>query len=461
MRKLICFIVTIFMLTAAAPCALAADEMLLHYDFENAAEDVSGSGADGIIHGGVNVEDGYAVFDGADGYIEMPEGLLENQSELTIAVNVCPKNGGVIFDFGGTDGNISACTSETELRAAVSSDDKEGAVSVQNGIPQDKFASVIVVIKDKTMKLYRDAQLVAENNKLPVSGLVKTVQNWLGKSSEGYFSGAIADFRIYSRALSGEKIRFVDDELNKDRYNYKLRLDADSIAFEKAYRVTENLVLPTVGAQSGAEIVWKSSDENVITSDGAVTRPSDADKTVTMTAAVGGRYERNFEFTVLRVPTGAEIAKAVLNRIDLPRETDSLDMKKLLPEGVGYSYEGLSENAGVLTAPQAGKYMITLTKDGITRECAVIFGGEAPEAEDGALKLKAQLEDYETYLKGIINLNGIDGRGTAIVNFYDNGGVLTDSCTARITDGEIPVTTDSVGCKKIRIIIGKKIYTAE
>ena len=75
MKKILSFILSAAMLLAFAPSMSAAEpEMLLHYDFENGAADVSGSGADGVVHGGVAIQDGYAVFDGVDGYIEMPEG---------------------------------------------------------------------------------------------------------------------------------------------------------------------------------------------------------------------------------------------------------------------------------------------------------------------------------------------------------------------------------------------------
>lgn len=405
MRKILSFLLAAFMFVGLSPTPKAVEEtMLLHYDFENSAADVSGSGADGIVHGGVTIQDGYAVFDGVDGYIEMPEGILEGHDELTIAMNVCPqiyKKNQFTFNFGNssTDGYLFMNTSRPDgkLYAAITPSDynEEASVSYDTGIEENKFASVIIVIDGKDMKLYRDAQLVSENDSLPitVSELGKTTQNWLGRSpyDDPYFSGAIADFRIYSTALSAERVRYIDDELNKDRDNYKLYLDINSLAFDKAYRVTDDINLPTQGSESGAEISWTSSDESTISSDGKVTRPDaeSGDKTVTLTASISLNnvtYTRDFEFTVLKTPSVSEELRAMLNSIVLPARAYSLDMGAMVPDGVSYSYDGLSENSGVLTAATPGVYQITLTaqRDGVMarRECVVEFTDhEIPETD--------------------------------------------------------------------------------
>lgn len=378
MKKFLSILVVLSMLVCVLPMgALADDEMILHYDFEESgvASDVSGAEADGIIKGGVTVHDGYAVFDGKDGYIEMPEGILEGHDEITIAMNVCPqiyKKHQFTFNFGneGQNGYLFLNTSrpDDKLYAAITPTNYSGeaAAQAEPGVQSNKFASVILVINGKTMQLYRDAQLVAQNDSLPisVSELGKTNQNWLGKSpyNDAYFSGAIADFRIYSSALSAERVRFVDDQMNKDRNNYKMYLDVNSLSFERTDAVTEDLELVKTGAESGAQISWTSSEPQIISDSGKITR-GESDKNVTMTAKIESgavSYEKSFDFTVLKQPSAEEILVSKLNSITLPSKVKSLKIADYIPMGYTYKYDGLDENNGILTAHENGSYIITV-----------------------------------------------------------------------------------------------------
>ncbi len=466
MKRILSLFMAVLMLAGLVPMTYAAEpEMLLHYDFESGASDVSGSGADGVLRGGVTVQDGYAVFDGVDGYIEMPEGILEGHDELTIAMNVCPKiynKNQFTFNFGNssTDGYLFMNTSRPDgkLYAAITPSDynEEAAVSYDTGVEENKFASVIVVIDGNNMKLYRDAQLVSENDSLPitVSELGRTTQNWLGRSpyNDPYFSGAIADFRIYPTALSAERVRHLDDELNKDRDNYKLYLDINSISFDKAYRVTEDIELPAAGTESGAAIAWTSSDEGVISSSGEVTRPAadSEDTPVTLTAniALGDvSYTRDFEFTVLRNASVSEELRALLNSVELPEKASSLDMRTVLPEGVSYRYEGLSESSGVLTAAEPGVYEITLTaeRDGVTvkRDCAVEFTDyELPAADKTVRVFPEQASPFGEF----------EGWGTSLcwwANYIGYSDKLTEKAAEYFFDPE-----NGLGLNIVRYNIG-------
>ncbi|PYE60942.1 hypothetical protein DFP93_111124, partial [Aneurinibacillus soli] len=62
--------------------------------------------------------------------------------------------------------------------------------------------------------------------------------------------------------------------------------------------VTQNLVLPTVGAKRGASIVWTSSNPDIISNQGVVSRPS-GDTKVKLTALLTNRYEHySVTFTI-------------------------------------------------------------------------------------------------------------------------------------------------------------------
>ncbi|MCD7783735.1 MAG: family 43 glycosylhydrolase [Firmicutes bacterium] len=88
--------------------------------------------------------------------------------------------------------------------------------------------------------------------------------------------------------------------------------------------VKSDIELPTAAESSdGYTIEWESSDETVIASDGTVTRPTDGDKIVTLTATItfGDKtLTREFEVTVKEISNGVYI-------------------KSLEPDGSAISYE--------------------------------------------------------------------------------------------------------------------------
>ncbi len=92
------------------------------------------------------------------------------------------------------------------------------------------------------------------------------------------------------------------------------KADADALSISgDPSAIIKNIVLPTKGSINGSNIIWKSSDESVITTRGKVTRPSsdEGDKTVTLTAYVinGNDYVvRTFDVTVMRILNDDEIA---------------------------------------------------------------------------------------------------------------------------------------------------------
>ena len=65
----------------------------------------------------------------------------------------------------------------------------------------------------------------------------------------------------------------------------EVAVDVDLITTETKDLITKNLTLPT--EIDGQSVVWTSSDEDVITNDGVVTRHQTEEKAVTLTAAYG------------------------------------------------------------------------------------------------------------------------------------------------------------------------------
>lgn len=98
-------------------------------------------------------------------------------------------------------------------------------------------------------------------------------------------------------------------------YDGLAKADADALVVNAdTDAIIKNISLPTKGSINGSNIIWTTSDENIITTRGKVTRPAseDGDKKVTLTAYVinGNDYVvKTFDVTVMRILNDDEIAE--------------------------------------------------------------------------------------------------------------------------------------------------------
>ena len=86
------------------------------------------------------------------------------------------------------------------------------------------------------------------------------------------------------------------DELSQTKLDYELAIAMDGIDFAN---VKNNLSLPAA-TQAGDAIEWTTNNASVIAADGTVTRPTDSDKTVVLTAVCNG-YAKNVTATVKKI----------------------------------------------------------------------------------------------------------------------------------------------------------------
>ncbi len=88
----------------------------------------------------------------------------------------------------------------------------------------------------------------------------------------------------------------------------KARVDADSITcVRNGASITSNIRMETTGRINGSKIIWKSSNEKVLSADGVVSRPAGNAVTVTLTASVqyGSATEyRTFNVSVQPASSG-------------------------------------------------------------------------------------------------------------------------------------------------------------
>lgn len=323
------------------PSRAAENGLVLHYDFESLktgtiVDDVSGNGkagevmprSSGVETRAVNIygRDCTAIVlqGGAPGtghnYVQMPNGVLNGLESVTIScwVYVQALSGYArVWDIGSDTTSYMYLlvdgynTGHVGYTAAITDSGWGDEYGPQKGSNLETGKWVLTTVtfdgSTKTMKLYEDGEpvgdaVVADTG---LSVLQNTTQNWIGYGQFGndLLNGMVADFRIYNYAMSDAEVAGLFAIPDEERVNR----DYDALTLGDTAALTENLTLPTVGS-AGSAIVWATSDADVITDTGVITRPQpgEADAAATLTATISsGAVSRSktFDVTVLAQPT--------------------------------------------------------------------------------------------------------------------------------------------------------------
>jgi arabinan endo-1,5-alpha-L-arabinosidase len=198
-------------------------ELLLLYRFDDDAEratDTSGYDHHGTFVGGAGIEEeptrglGLAL-DGTSAFVELPPGILDDASELTVATWVKLNQNRAwsrIFDFGGANGflYLTPSTHDGRLRySAYSAFDAEGIVTAP-ALPTGVWKHVAVTTRGRQYRLYVDG--IEAGGALGVAVTPAQIGSgegqWLGRSRfpDPYLAANLDDFRIYDRALEQSEI---------------------------------------------------------------------------------------------------------------------------------------------------------------------------------------------------------------------------------------------------------------
>jgi hypothetical protein len=212
-----------------ASCVPLQESIVHRYSFDDEGKDSVGS-AHGTLMGGATVNGGALVLSGAQSgqYLDLPNGLLGSLSNATFEawVTWTGSAGGDwqrVFDFGsstapegqgGGTGNKYLFLSTRKFRACYTSASPPSEIFTDATLefPTTEQAHVAVVVNATahTLSLYLNGNGVGNQPlELPLSA-ISDVNNWLGRSQFGadeYFAGKIAEFRIYSAALTGPQLK--------------------------------------------------------------------------------------------------------------------------------------------------------------------------------------------------------------------------------------------------------------
>lgn len=249
------------------------------------------------------------ALDGSYG-IQLPADLITtNRYTVSLWVNPHEETQFTTTFFGAQDNNnwlsltpMSWDTSQTMLWS--------GSEQWYNGefghlIALDSWHHIAFSVDNGMIAIYEDGEQVHAGSSFPDlfsngAQLFSIGVNWWDPA----FNGLIDEVRIYDRPLDGDEITALDiDNLSEveiaQRIKDRISLGADT----DATAVTHDIPLPAEGL-FGTPLHWTSSDPDVISADGKVTRPALGadDVTVTLIASYefrGKTLSKTIKVTVL------------------------------------------------------------------------------------------------------------------------------------------------------------------
>jgi len=201
--------------------------LIAYYPFNGNADDASGNGNHGTIHGGATfTEDrfgnpnGAINFDGSDDYVELPNESNFDLTELTIyAIVKVPDHNrrNYVISKGSNFGNytimIHSQTDGNPAQASYAHQTLGGNWSAgvtNNPVPLDEFFHIAVTLTSTTFKSYLNGN--PQDTAIPSPPLLNNQNVIIGALRHAdipdeFFIGVIDDIRIYNRALSASEIQ--------------------------------------------------------------------------------------------------------------------------------------------------------------------------------------------------------------------------------------------------------------
>lgn len=353
--------------------AAATLDPVLHWnmtqDADGTLKDVTGNGHNGIADGKVEFSDidHTPVVNLNGGVVTIPDGTISTgATEVTVNMLVkIPQNIKSSWMWClGTSRNryiyLTGCANQdSHMRGGLcydSNDKNEGwnyesVIGGSQALTENEWQNITVTfVEGKDYTFYLNGVKQASIDVTTGKAESCTLQDLMtaGDGLDGYmgdsfysedpnFQGAVADFRIYEKAMTQDEITDLYSGINETLKNLKFSdfgaseivLTADDCLGENtsADEVTTDLTLPaktniTVeDATKEAEITgWKSSNTNVITDDGKVTRlVKDMDVTMTASVTLNGRtVDKDLKFTVKGDATDEQIVAWDADLLDIP-----------------------------------------------------------------------------------------------------------------------------------------------
>ncbi len=423
MNRLFLFLFVVFF----AGSVSHADDTMIQYCFHSTTDE-SGTHP-GTLHGSAAIIPyaGTQVLDlGANnGYFEFPASIGEFldgiNGNYTISATVfipadadLSEAGNFVWCFGKSATEGYQFFSAKDARFAITTTDHTGEISLTSSkaLEKGRWNTIIYTQRNDRGMLTVNGSSTSGKVTLFPGSIGANVQNYLGRScyqGDAYLKGAmIADFRIFNyRYTSNVELAKLANELNiyADSVSLINRLEAFNPGDWSALK--QDIVLPTKYGDD-VRVTWTTSNPNVITDRGQITRPAAGYPiaTATLTATLTTTY-RNSEVVVkVEIPVGVlpEISDEESVQLDIAniRITDghlnNLYSNVTLPtvgeEGSVLFWKSsdeswLTNDGRVLRQPEGERQQLTLT--------ATALKGEARAQRTFDVSIHPR-ENYKSYL---------------------------------------------------------------
>ncbi|WP_143316213.1 family 43 glycosylhydrolase [Clostridium sp. HBUAS56017] len=392
------------------------NHLKLHYDFSqkdgNIVNDISNNGNNGQLFGGAtyvdDIGDGALQLDGVNGYVKLPDNITKGLTDFTISTTYeidSVSQWSRLFDFGsGVDNYMfyTPTSNQSTSRIAFSKNSKEAYYNTTRLVNDtNSWRNLTLVMSKGNLTIYDNGdEILNKQVNINLNDLGNTTRNFIGKSqydgilskyTDPYFKGKIADFKIYDTALDKENVKELSSGLEEDLLN----TDVKKLSLNNT-EVSEDITLPLAG-EHGSKVTWVSSNNDVITSEGKVTRQA-VDTKVKLTATVTrGNLTATKDFDIIVLaPNQKEDIKKDFNELSVGLvtvATEDLYLKTATKYGSTVSWKSsdtsLIEDNGKVHRPEKGEgnQNATLT--------ATIKNGEYTMYKDFNIKV---LEEYSAYI---------------------------------------------------------------
>ncbi|MDQ0858832.1 immunoglobulin-like domain-containing protein [Bacillus sp. V2I10] len=372
-------------------------ELILDYDMNNieGTKVVDGTGNfEGKLVNPQNAElikgdeTGVIGFKGGStsSYIEMPRGVLNGLESVTVSslVNWKGKNEAEWIFALGQDSNKYLFTTpkrnsgdrSARVGLGITSWQNEAGANATTGALKSnewKLVTAVMSGEDKTLKLYIDGVEVATGSTngytLAQINNGNGLSGFIGRSfysSDPYFGGMISDFEVYNGALTASEVsklkEAADTKIAKMNglllQNAIKQLDYSTIINKNETKdeITTDLSFPKTGA-NGTTITWESQNQDFITNEGKVTRPSfeEGNQAVTITGTISdGKNEATKEFTVT-------VVKKPHDSVAVRTDAEALKVRNIHDVRGNLTLPTSGENGSTITWKSSDSKIITAT----------------------------------------------------------------------------------------------------
>ncbi|WP_150955352.1 alpha-L-arabinofuranosidase C-terminal domain-containing protein [Microbacterium testaceum] len=331
---------------AVAATAAPLPEPLAFFDFSatsgTTVPDASGHGHDATIVGTGSSIDGDALSlpGGGSGssaaYVELPKGLFDGRSTITVSAWLQDRTGAgnqAAMFFGTTENLpqqywlLNPANPAGQVKSVVTDGPRSGQPwTLERGIsPTDgtrgipgpaatsEWALYTTVITPTSITAYLgDTKIGTVSTSRTVTDFGSDLVGYIGRSSypDRFWAGGVRDVAIFDSALGDDDVKALVAQ-GTPTNEQDVATAAKALSIPDADDVRGNVTLPTTGS-NGTTVSWTSSNAQVVTPTGEVTRPATgsaaAKVTVTATISKGSSdTTRSFELVVQPKPEAQKL----------------------------------------------------------------------------------------------------------------------------------------------------------